>query len=36
MRLTESKLKEYRARTGRGWQTKLREYVEKGMTAGLL
>ena len=36
MRLTESTLNNYKARTGRGWQTKLREYVEKGITTGLL
>ena len=36
MRLTESALNKYKARTGRGWQTRLREYVEKGIASGLL
>ena len=34
IRLTESALKKYKARTGRDWQTKLREYIEKGITKG--
>ena len=32
----ESKDLIYLRSTGRGWQTRLREYVEKGITAGLL
>jgi uncharacterized protein (DUF4415 family) len=32
----ESKDLEYLRSTGRGWQTRVREYVEKGITAGLL
>jgi len=32
----ESKDLKYLRSTGYGWQTRLREYVEKGITAGLL
>jgi len=32
----ERKDLEYLRSTGRGWQTRLREYVEKGISAGLL
>ena len=32
----ESKDLEYLRSTGRGWQTRVREYIEKGITAGLL
>jgi len=32
----ESKDLKYLRSTGRGWQTRLREYVEKGIAAGLL
>ena len=32
----ERKDLEYLRSTGYGWQTRLREYVEKGITAGLL
>lgn len=32
----ETKDLEYLRSTGRGWQTRLREYVEKGITSGLL
>jgi len=36
LRMTESKLNEFKAKTGRGWQTKLRNYVEEAISAGLL
>ena len=36
IRMTESRLVEFKARAGRGWQTKLRNYVEQAISAGLL
>ena len=36
LRMTESKLKTFKAKAGRGWQTKLRNYVEQAMSSGLL
>ena len=36
LRMTESKLKAFKAKAGRGWQTKLRNYIEQAITAGLL
>jgi len=36
LRMTESKLKIFKAKAGRGWQTKLRNYVEQAISTGLL
>jgi len=36
LRMTESKLLAFKAKAGRGWQTKLRNYVEQAISAGLL
>ena len=36
LRMTESKLMAYKAKAGRGWQTKLRNYIEQAISAGLL
>ena len=36
LRMTESKLKAFKARTGRGWQTKLRNYIEHAIATELL
>ena len=36
LRMTESKLIAFKAKAGRGWQTKLRNYVEQAISAGLL
>ena len=36
LRMTESKLKAFKVKAGRGWQTKLRNYVEQAISTGLL
>jgi len=36
LRMTESKLMAFKAKAGRGWQTKIRNYVEQAISAGLL
>ena len=36
LRMTESKLTAFKERTGRGWQTKLRDYVEQAISSGVL
>jgi uncharacterized protein (DUF4415 family) len=36
LRMTESKLMSFKAKAGRGWQTKLRNYIEQGISTGLL
>ena len=36
LRMTESKLVAFKEKTGRGWQTKLRNYLEHAISAGLL
>ena len=36
LRMTESKLVAFKAKAGRGWQTKLRNYIEQAISAGLL
>ena len=36
LRMTESKLVAFKARAGRGWQTKLRNYIEQAISTGLL
>ena len=36
LRMTESKLMAFKAKAGRGWQTKLRNYIEQAISAGLL
>jgi uncharacterized protein (DUF4415 family) len=36
LRMTESKLTAFKAKAGRGWQTKIRNYIEQGISAGLL
>jgi len=36
LRMTESKLNTFKARAGRGWQTKLRNYIEEAISTGLL
>jgi hypothetical protein len=35
LRMTESKLMAFKAKAGRGWQTKLRNYVEQAISTGL-
>ena len=36
LRMTESKLNAFKAKAGRGWQTKLRNYIENAISTGLL
>ena len=36
LRMTESKLVAFKAKAGRGWQTKIRNYIEQAISAGLL
>ena len=36
LRMTESKLIAFKEKTGRGWQTKLRNYIEQAISAGVL
>jgi len=36
LRMTESKLMTFKAKAGRGWQTKLRNYIEQAISTGLL
>jgi uncharacterized protein (DUF4415 family) len=36
LRMTESKLMIFKAKAGRGWQTKLRNYIEQAISTGLL
>jgi hypothetical protein len=36
LRMTESKLLAFKAKAGRGWQTKLRNYIEQAISSGLL